>query len=282
MKPALTWWQICLSHEHAEELTPLLLSEGALGIEILSPTRARVFCPADSLAREHLRAYARTLGFVEESLEELPYQDWITKSESMLTPINRGKIRVVPIRSAALEVKNDPSTIYIVPGLGFGTGHHETTGMILDLLQLDALRETLPSSGARILDLGTGSGILAIACAKLFNCTVDAIDNDPLAIDNARGNIGLNHVSSLIKPLVGELSDSIGNFDLIISNIYAEILCQLEEPFRERLTVGKPLLISGIMRSKEEQITATFKRERWNYREIRREGDWCAIFLTRR
>ena len=140
----------------------------------------------------------------------------------------------------------------IIPGLGFGTGHHVATQNILHILQ------RIPrNSVSCALDVGTGSGILAIAIEKLFNVPVLAIDTDPLALENAADNLTINRTSQ-IALREGSLDAADGQFDLIVANLYAEILISMSGELLARLPKHGNIVLSGIVEELKPQVEAAF------------------------
>jgi ribosomal protein L11 methyltransferase len=149
--------------------------------------------------------------------------------------------------------------------------------MVLELLQhptVQTLRTKTP-----VLDLGTGSGILALGASILFNTTVDAIEIDPLALQNAHRNVVLNGAAGARVTLIeGDLEAARGPYPLILANIYAEVLCDLEPGFSRLISPGGLLIVSGIMTSLEALVTEAYGA--WGLLEIRRNGGWIALLFS--
>lgn len=161
-------------------------------------------------------------------------------------------LRVVPVWEPAQE-----SDLRIDPGTAFGTGSHETTRMCLEMIDRLQSPAFAPLMIRKALDIGTGSGILAIALAKRYGTTVDAYEIDPLARKSAAENIALNHVKDLVHLHAGDFSkDVLGKYHLIVSNIYAETLIDYMRDFKRHLTPDGMLLLSGIISSKAAAVGA--------------------------
>ena len=166
--------------------------------------------------------------------------------------------------------------IEIDPGMAFGTGTHPSTQMCLQ-----ALQELIPSfpQGPTVLDVGTGSGILAIAARKLGARKVLAIDIDPIAIDCARKNAAANHAKGLIDFQMGSLGRLRRRFDIVAANLLPQELLKLAPLLATRVNSQGCLITSGILRGQQKEIAAAFTEKGltiWLSRELR--GWVCSIF----
>lgn len=148
--------------------------------------------------------------------------------------------RILPQGHPAIE--DNRINLWMAPG-AFGSGEHETTESCLEILEkLDGVQ------GARVLDLGSGTGILAIAALKLGAKNACCIDIDPAAVATCRLNAELNGVSDKIDHLCGTLENlECGSYDLILANIYGDILLMVAEDLAKLALPGAPLLLSGIL-----------------------------------
>jgi len=157
--------------------------------------------------------------------------------------------------------------------MAFGTGHHETTQLILDLM------EDLIVPEMAVLDAGTGSAILAIYAA-LKGANVIAFDNDPDAIENGEENCGLNSVSSNINLFCTDLSGiKTEIYDLIIANINRNVLLDLATPFLDYSASGKLLLLSGLLESDRETILKKYNHAGWELQKGKQKGEWVALLM---
>lgn len=213
---------------------------------------------------------------VEEQLKEYNISiisdgDWKETWREYFVPVKIGSLTVVP------PWKKDEGDIIINPARGFGTGHHETTklalGFVEELLKKDNEINTL-------LDVGTGSGILAIAAEKLKNgIRATAIDNDLDALENAAENIGLNNVSGI--ELSGEpLYKFTGKYDLVIANIISSVLYFLSDDLK-RLT-SKWLILSGVLTSEAPVFMERMGLGDFELVAKTDENEWSAYLLKRR
>ena len=176
------------------------------------------------------------------------------------------------VRAAFHEANPDsPHDIIITPKMSFGTGHHATTR-----LMMQAMRD-MDFAGKRVLDFGTGTGILAILAKKLGAAEVFALDNDEWSVENTAENIAANGAAD-ISILQGSLEEAGGyEFDAILANINRHILLQYMPGMRSLLKEGGTLLLSGILSDDESMITASAAGTELVKGTTLREGDWVAI-----
>lgn len=166
--------------------------------------------------------------------------------------------------------------IIISPKMAFGTGHHETTQLILMLLR-DYIQKK-----SRVLDAGTGSGILAIHAVQLGAQNVLAFDNDPVAIENAIENVALNSFSNQIDCRTGQLDMATGQeFDLILANINRNVLLDLAPEFSKHMSLEGKLILSGLLETDYEKISVAYEQAGFQLIEKRHQGEWLALVYKR-
>jgi ribosomal protein L11 methyltransferase len=198
---------------------------------------------------------------------DVPDEDWARRSQASLTAITVGRIIVAP----PWDVPNDTDHIVIVidPSMGFGTGHHQTTRLCLSLLQSADL------AACRVIDVGTGSGVLAIAAAKLGATSVIAMDNDPDAAQNARENVGRNGggVEVVQADLAGLSSASA---DVVIANMTGAVLQRHASVLRGLVASRGMLIVSGFSPEELTDVVAALEA-----RALQRvvEDEWAAAML---
>lgn len=267
MESSSIWREYVFDCLDAEEEASKLIGIGAGGVEILSPTSVRCF--VQSL--DFLDA-AKSLGFKLIRESQVSSTEWLKNCAELWEPITLGAYKVLPIpTSDSANGKNlAADEIHLIPGLGFGTGHHIATRFCAEMLQ------RAPKS-ARILDLGTGSGLLAIIAAKFHSAAVDAIDIDEMALENARENIALNRLSGVVAIKLGSIESARGPYDLIVANLYAELLCSFEDNLFDLLSPHGTLIVSGIANSLRPQILAKYASARWLALESPLDTDWCGF-----
>jgi ribosomal protein L11 methyltransferase len=212
-------------------------------------------------------------------VEPLPDQDWIKLSQEGLPPVRAGRFFVYGAHDAGV-VPHGVIPMRIEAGLAFGTGHHETTALCLAVLSDVARRRVFRN----VLDLGCGTGLLAIGAAKLWKQPVLASDIDPVAVEVTVENARSNGVAPLIRGVVADgltnpLLAAGGPYDLIIANILAGPLTRLAPQIVKALKPGGTLVLSGLLHNQEAMILSFYHRLRFLGR--RREGPWSALVLEK-
>lgn len=198
-------------------------------------------------------------------------QDWETSWQQYYHSFNVGQsILVYPIWEEPVEKDEYPISIAINPGMAFGSGTHETTS--LSMLAL----ERYLKRGDKVLDVGTGSGILAILAAKLGAASVQAVDLDQTALLVARENVQNNQVVVNLQQtdLVATVE---GLFDVVVANILAEVICRLIPMIKPLLKEGGYFISSGIIVAKQEEVMIELERSGFTVVETNRDGDWIVI-----
>jgi ribosomal protein L11 methyltransferase len=198
-----------------------------------------------------------------------------------LPPVRAGRFFLYGAHDAG-RVPKGVIPIRIEAGLAFGTGHHETTTLCLEAITLLG-RGRRPR---RILDLGCGTGVLAIAAAKLWRQHVLASDIDPVATKVARDNARMNDAGPFVHAIVadGLTSPAIQKsapYDLIVANILARPLRQLAPALCAALAPRGAVVLSGLLRDQEHQVEDRYRVQRLVHRKALRKGPWSALILER-
>ncbi len=209
----------------------------------------------------------------------LPDLDWIRLSQEGLPPVRAGRFFVYGAHDQG-KVPPGVIPIRIEAGLAFGTGHHETTALCLSILSDLAKRRRY----ANVLDLGCGTGLLAIGAAKLWRRHVIASDIDPVAAAVTRENAVANGEAPLVAALVadGPMHPTLvraAPFDLILANILAGPLTRLAPSIAR--VAGGTLVLSGLLRWQENQVLSYYRPHGFVLRAVRRDGVWSALVLER-
>lgn len=211
----------------------------------------------------------------------LPDQNWIKLSQEGLPPVRAGRFFVYGAHDAG-EVPHGVLPIRIEAGMAFGTGHHETTALCLAALSdLAKVRRF-----SNVLDLGCGTGLLAIGAAKLWHRRVLATDIDPIAVEvtreNARANNeGPNIIAATAEGMESPVIREKGKFDLILANILAGPLTQLAPAVSRALAPGAMLVLSGLLRWQEDIVLSFYRSQGLIYRSALRERAWTALVLEK-
>jgi ribosomal protein L11 methyltransferase len=268
-----------------------LVQEG-LGARI-DPTRpsiVRAYVPArDPAAAEraaaeaaealgHLQAFGlRPIGDLTTRI--VHEADWAEAWKAHFPVLRVGR-RIV-VKPTWLDHDAQPSDVVLDldPGMAFGTGLHPTTRLCLAALEATADRGRI--DGARVLDVGSGSGILAIAAAKLGASTVLGVDTDPIAVEATIANARRNGLEDRISARTGSLPSGEPGFGLVLANLIASVLIDLAGPLRDELRPGGILLASGIFVDREEAVRAAFEAVRLTVTNRIDEGDWVALEAVR-
>ena len=203
---------------------------------------------------------------------ELTEDDWANAWKKHYHVLRIGQRIVIKPPWQEHEPRPDEIVIELNPGMAFGTGLHPTTRMCLQ-----ALEEHL-EAGARVLDLGTGSGILAIAAAKLGAGSILALDNDPLAVKAARANVRANGVQNRVAVEHGSLDKATEEFELVLVNILARVIIELaNQGLVDRVRPTGLMIAAGIIAEQEAEIAAALREHGLEIVERRQETDWVAL-----
>lgn len=252
-----------------------LMEAGALGTETSDRTVTGYFdeIPGRERVRNEvfdaLRIYELPSSSVRNmNVREVAQRDWLAEWKENWQPVEVGRFIIAPPWS---EIDNRPDRliIRIEPGMAFGTGTHETTRLCLQAIQKHF-------SGGSFLDVGTGTGILAIAAAKLFpEARIDAFDTDEEAIAIARDNASANDVS--VEFHVGSVDEGTASADLVCANLTADVIVEMMQTLVS-LTCGK-LVLSGILETQIDMVQAALHNCGIDDFEIEQDGEWVSLII---
>jgi ribosomal protein L11 methyltransferase len=200
-------------------------------------------------------------------------QDWENAWRQYYEPIHIGKIVIVPMWQDYLA-KDGELIVKMDPGLAFGTGTHETTRLVIEMLQ-DYI-----NGGERMLDLGCGSGILAICAAELGAKYCAAYDIDPIAVRVSKENIAASNHPDIVcgvSDLLGSVDKNGGKFDVIVANIVADIVLRLIPDVKGYLNDNGVFVVSGIICERADDITASLEANGYKIIAKLEDNGWCAI-----
>lgn len=254
-----------------DDLSPAAIHEAGAD---LAPTW-RVFLAdprrTDAAARD-LAARFGSSGLRIEPVE-VEDEDWAARSQAHLTRVTVGRMTVAPPWDAALPA--DGLLVIVYPSTGFGTGHHQTTRLCLALLQ------HVDVTGRRVVDLGTGSGVLALAAWRLGATDIEALDYDEDAIVNARENLRLNGAGSTITLRQADLrSDAVAPGDVVTANLTGALLLAQAEAIAALVRPGGTLILSGILAAEVDAVSSAF-RAQLAHVDMAAENEWRALRFTR-
>ena len=203
-------------------------------------------------------------------------EDWANAWKQFYTVLHVGERLVVKPRWQDYDPQPGEIVIALDPGMAFGTGTHPTTQLCLEAL------EQLPVAGKRVLDVGTGSSILAIAAAMLGAADVEALDTDSVAVAAARDNVAQAGLAGAITVREGTLP-IFGNsaaYDIVLANITAQTLISLAPALHAAVAPHGRLLASGIIEQKANDVIAAFDAVGFDLRNRRESGDWVLLEVS--
>jgi ribosomal protein L11 methyltransferase len=275
---------LLIEPQASEAIEYALMEVGALGTETNSRADDLVTVSAYfdvSPEREHvrtqlseaLRIYELSTSSVREmNLREVADRDWLGEWKKRWQPVTVGERFIIAPPWADIADPGDRSVIRIEPGMAFGTGTHETTRLCL-------LAVEKYFKGGSLLDVGTGTGILAIAAAKLCpKARVEAIDTDAEAVEIARENARLNGVAENIEFRAGSIDETTASADLVCANLTADVITSIV-PQLLGATCGR-LVLSGILDTQLETVrTRLHECGVSEALEIISDGEWIALIV---
>lgn len=220
---------------------------------------------------EELKEMGLDLGEAKVEHEKMHEEDWANTWKQYYKPSKVGeKIVVKPIWEE-YEAKENELVVDLDPGMAFGTGTHETTRMCIQALERYVKEEST------VFDVGCGSGILAIAAAKLGAKLAVGVDLDPVAVESSIENVGYNNLSN-IEILHGNLVEVIdGKADIVVANILAEIICILTDDVKRVLKDGGIFITSGIIHDRVDMVCEKLEATGFEVIEKNRDGEWNCI-----
>jgi ribosomal protein L11 methyltransferase len=233
----------------------------------------------------HLQAFGlRPIGDLQTRL--VREADWAEAWKSHFPVLRIGR-RLV-IRPTWRRHRSLPEDVILSldPGMAFGTGLHPTTRLCLAALETLAdeghlARGRARDGSARVIDVGCGSGILAIAAAKLGAGELLGVDTDPIAVESTAANARLNRQVRRVRVRQGSVPSGEGPFDVVLANLIASLLVMLAEPLRDELAPGGRILASGIFRDREGDVRAAFEAAGLTIGRRWAEEDWVALEAIR-
>lgn len=209
-------------------------------------------------------------------VSQIPDEDWSQTWKAHFKPLQVGRRFLVSPTWEPVPADPERLVILIDPGRAFGTGHHETTRLCLEWLE-NCPDPDLNAASSSLLDVGTGSGILAIGAALLGFGNVTGIDNDPEAVEVAEQNIALNGFSEKIRICRAIPEEVNGFFDVIISNIQSGPLMTMSKTIESKLGVHGRLALSGLLLEQADEVRAAYEKMGLTFTGASTAGEWTLL-----
>ncbi len=285
----MKWLQVSVAvhNEVAEAVAEVFSRHAPRGVVIeagpegwnAGPVIVRAYLPADEQLSDRKRRIKRALGHLNQILpvpvptfRAVAEEDWAEAWKAQLTVLHIGRQIVIQPSWLDYAPHQEDIVIRLDPGMAFGTGLHPTTQLCL------AAVEDLVRPGMCLLDMGTGSGILAIAAAKLGAADVVAVDDDPVAVEAARANVMVNGVSDVVRVVQGSLADVPDGYDAIVINILSRVIIEmLQAGLAARIRSQGRLIAAGIISGQEPEVIAAAEQQGLGIVERRQKDDWVCL-----
>lgn len=225
------------------------------------------------LAINNLKNFDINIGKNIVTMIEVNEEDWETAWKQYYHPVKISeRFTIVPSWEDYKPVSTDELIIELDPGMAFGTGTHPTTVMCLQ-----ALEKTVQQNDY-VIDVGTGSGVLAIGAAKLGASHVHALDLDEVAVRAAKENVQLNHTDDQIDVLQGNLLDTVTKpGDIVVANILAEVIMSFTDDAFQIVKNGGKFITSGIIEAKKDDVKTALTQSGFEIEEVMMMEDWVTI-----
>ncbi|MBQ9198354.1 MAG: 50S ribosomal protein L11 methyltransferase [Clostridia bacterium] len=212
------------------------------------------------------------LGALTVSSQGVQEQDWSECWKQYYKPFRAGKRLVIKPSWENWDEQPGDLIIELDPGMAFGTGTHETTAMCVELIEKHY-------RGGQVLDVGTGSGILAIAAARLGAQRVLGVDIDPMAVRVAKENVEKNGLADVVEIREGDLVAGLDRVkcDFAVANILADVIALLAAPLKNCLAENAIFVCSGILKEREDDVKAVLQKNGYALFDRLQKGDWVAL-----
>jgi ribosomal protein L11 methyltransferase len=253
-------------------------------LEVKDGAIVKGYYKQDEKLDEYLKYIKESINNLEEfgidkgkgliTVSKVNEEDWENNWKKYYKPTKVGKKVVVKPIWENYEKKEEEIVVELDPGMAFGTGTHETTRMCIKALEKYVKPET------RVFDIGTGSGILAIAAAKLKAKEVIGVDLDTVAVKSAQKNVEYNNINN-IKILHGNLMEVVqGKADIVVANIIADIIIFLTEEVKNFITKEGYFISSGIIKDRKDDVIKKLEESGFMVEEVNTDGEWVCIVAS--
>lgn len=222
----------------------------------------------------HLQAFGlRPIAELETRLVQ--EEDWADAWKTHFPVLRVGRRLVIRPTWRQHEAADGDVVLALDPGMAFGTGLHPTTRLCL--AALEELADAGHLRGARVLDVGSGSGILALAAGLLGAESVVAVDTDAIAVESTRANAALNGLDAIIQARRGTVPVDDPPFDIVLANLIASVLVDLAPALRQSVVAGGRVLASGVFIDRFEEVISAFAEASLSLQAHLKEADWVAL-----
>lgn len=296
--------KVATSDDAADLVSNILIEEGCGGVAITGPsvrasappelvdpgtildeTTITSYLPVDDRLEarlESVRSRVRTLpetgvdvGPADITVKPVEDADWAGAWKSFFKPVEIGRVLVKPSWEE-VAARPDQVVVEIDPGMAFGTGNHPTTQLCALALQ------KYVRGGERVLDVGTGSGVLAISAARLGALEVTATEADPVAVEAACNNVARNSVEQNVRVIESDSLESVSEkVDIAVANITANTIIGLAGELSRAVAPGGILIASGLIEERADEVTSWLEQVGFDLIETMTEDDWVALILKR-
>ena len=243
----------------------------------------RAYLPADEHLSANKRRIEEALGHLNQILpistpgfRTIAEKDWAEAWKERLTVMHIGRRIVICPTWLSYSPGVDEVLVRLDPGMAFGSGLHPSTRMCLMKL------EELVRPGMNVLDMGTGSGILAIAAAKLGAASVVAVDNDPVAVQVARDNVAINGAGEVVRVVHGSLAEAQGAYHIVVANILANVIADMvSNGLAYRVLAGGSLIVAGLIVGQEMETGMLLEQHGLRLAGRCQIDDWVCLVAGR-
>lgn len=262
---------------------PDLIAGADDGYSVGPEATVRAYLPLDDASPAKTRKIEEALWHLRAiwpvgdlQVREIAEEDWATAWKAHYTTFRIGRRVIIRPSWLDYEPKSDDIVISLDPGAAFGTGLHPTTRRCVEAL------EEIVLPGNTVLDVGTGSGILALAAVGLGAAHVDAVDVDPIAVDSARANVAVNGAEAQIQVGLGSV-DATGlpaQYDIVVANIIARVILALSPQLAAHVKPSGFLVAGGVIAERADEVDAALRRLGFSIQRFQ-DGDWVTFLANR-
>ena len=283
----MKWVEIAVdaAPDSRDAASNVLIEEGCAGTAVGSDTGVLGYLPVDDRLEIRLDAirvrvlrlpeFGLPLGSTDISVRFVHDDGWATAWKQFFKPVRIGRIVVKPSWEEYAAIPGDV-IIDLDPGMAFGTGYHPTTQMCLAILQ-DRIQ-----GGETVLDVGTGSGILAIAAIKLGAARAVGIDVDSVAVEVAIENVKRERLEDRVEIVRADSPAAFeGEADVVVANIIARTIIEMAVDLRDKVKRGGYLITSGIIAERADEVRAALEPVGLATKDVRCDGEWAALISRR-